>query len=175
MQMKTCANCSRPLGVVTISSVSFERCPQCGGAWLNENAFEELLQSGARSAGQPGGYRSAPWTQGEGVGIPRRVKSLLMLAAAGAVALVTVVGVAGYFLVWPLVSQGLKSGTFAKVGSEVVGKEMKALGVPADIGAWAQATAKKKVDDTVRNAVGLPPKQAQGEAKQAPAEATEAE
>lgn len=175
MPMKTCANCSQPMAVETICGASLQHCPRCGGAWLYENAFEQLLRSSQQSHRASQSYPPDYRLGDKDRQMPGAVKKLLLIATTGALALVFLIGLAGYFLIWPLVSPGLKSGTLAKTGSEAVAKEMKSLGVPTDIGAWATQTAKKKVDETLRNAVGLPPKAATGDAKETAAKANETE
>ncbi len=56
-----------------------------------------------------------------------------------------------------------------------MGKQGKSLAVPADIGTWAQQTAKKTAEDAMRKAVGLPIKEAAAETKAEAPESAETE
>jgi Zn-finger nucleic acid-binding protein len=174
MEMKTCANCSQPMRAVVNDHASFEQCPKCGGAWIQAGQFEALLASKERH------IRSSAHHEGHssfGDVLPaRQFRTLLKAGAAAAAGLVLIVGVAGYFVVWPLVKSTVTNGTLTKIGAEVVGKQGKSLAVPADIGSWAQQTAKKTAEDAMRKAVGLPVKEAAaGETKAESPEGAETE
>ncbi len=173
MEMKICANCSQPMRAVVNGAAAYEQCPKCGGAWMEADRFEALLASRqryARTAGPHDGHSSY-----DDILPARGFRSLVKLGIAAAAGLILIVGVAGYFVVWPLVKSTVTNGTLTKLGAEVVGKQGKALAVPTDIGAWAQQTAKKTAEDAMRKAVGLPVKEAAGETKPGTPEAAETE
>lgn len=173
MEMKTCANCSQPMRAVVNGDVAFEHCPKCGGAWMEAHRFEALLASKDRYA------RSAPHHEGhssfDDILPSRQFRTLLKVGTAAAVGLALIVGAAGYFVVWPLVKGTVTNGALTKLSEEVVGKQGKSLAVPADIGTWAQQTAKKTAEDAMRKAVGLPVKEAARETKAESSETAETE
>ncbi len=172
MQMRTCANCSRPMRDAAAGEISFEQCPQCGGAWFEEGQFEALLGSREQSdrTSRDGSHQDHDSI--EGLLPARQLRTLLKVGAAAAVALALIVGLAGYYVVWPLLTRTAASGTLTRIGSEVVGKPLAA---PADVGTWAQQTAKKTAEDALRKAVGLPAKEAAAETTAEAPEAAETE
>ena len=170
MPMNLCANCSRPMGTETVVGQSFERCPVCGGAWMDTGTFERLLQARpARSHSR----QSYPAGLGE-LTEPRRLRSLVKIAAAGILVLAVAAGLAGYYVVWPLVSKNFSSERLAAIGKNAVKEQAKSLGVPTDLGTWAREAAKKKITETAREA-GLPVNETQGDLKQSESQAEKPE
>ncbi|GAA0557827.1 hypothetical protein GCM10008942_02880 [Rhizomicrobium electricum] len=117
---------------------------------MDEVAFNALLRQ--RSSSQHG--RSDRRLGADGRRARPRL-GLFKLAAAGAAVFAVAVGLAGYYLVWPLLSHGL-SGNIAQKGREAVTKQIEAAGVPKDITTWAKETAKKEIERTAREKLGLP-------------------
>jgi hypothetical protein len=55
-----------------------------------------------------------------------------------------------------LLSRALPGGDLAKMGKEAVTKQIEAAGVPKDISTWAKESAKKEIERTAREKLGLP-------------------
>lgn len=170
MPINVCANCSRPMGTEAAAGQPFERCPQCGGAWMDQSTFERLLQA---RQGSSHSRQSYPAGLGEFIE-PHRLRSVLKIAAAGLLVLVVAVGLAGYYVVWPLVSKNFSSERLTTIGKNAVKEQAKSLGVPTDLGNWARETAKKKITETAQEA-GLPLNGTQGDPKQSESQAEKPE
>lgn len=140
---------------------------------MEANRIEALLASRerfTRSTAHHEGHSSF-----DDISPARLFRPLWKAAALASVGLALIVGLAGYFVVWPLVKSTVTNETLTKLSAEVVGKQGKSLAIPADIGAWAQQTAKKTAEDAMRKAVGLPVKEAAAETKAETPEVTETE
>lgn len=140
---------------------------------MDETAFNALL---ARRH-SPHDHRSGGRREHDGFSPPPRLGRLLKLAAAGVLVLAIGVGLAGYYLVWPLVSRGISGGNLAKAGKDAITKQIEAAGVPKDISTWARESAKKEIERTAREKLGLPAKETptSGEAATAKSDAGKAE
>src|SRR5262245_35425759 len=40
---RRCADCGKTLRAATIENVNVDLCPECGGAWLGESVFKDVL------------------------------------------------------------------------------------------------------------------------------------
>jgi hypothetical protein len=139
------------MGAAAAFGVAFERCPECGGAWMDEAAFNALLQRRHSAPEGRSGRRRGP----DEYPLRPRLGGLIKIAAAGALVFAVAVGLAGYYLVWPMLSRGLP-GNLVKAGKETVTKQIEAAGVPKDITTWAKESAKKEIERTAREKLGLP-------------------
>jgi len=164
MALFICANCAVAMEQRKVGPVVFEQCPKCQGAWLEQDQYEALL----RATG-PGQSRRAPNDGGAThpllAALPlewRRPGLLVKAFAAAAALIVLVVGLAGYFVVWPLLSHspGFATGVIAKAfpnAQKAFSERAKSLTLPTATEAFNKVdqAAKQAIDRAANSAKGM--------------------
>ena len=153
MPILICPHCSVGMVQKADPSAEFEQCPSCKGAWFDQGKFERFLQSLDR--------RQAPLDPLPFVR-PRALlfgMGRLLNSAIAALIVITVgIGLAGYFVVLPVLSRAVD------VGSQMIGRavpsaeemlrseiKVRIPQAPADLAGMAQQIKKEAVDRALQS------------------------
>lgn len=153
MPILLCPHCSVGMVQKAGPSAAFEQCPSCKGAWFDQGKFEPFLQSLDRRQVP---LDPVPFARPRA--FPFGTGSFFRSAIAAFIVVTIGIGLAGYFVVWPVLSRAVD------VGSQMIGRaapsaeEMLRSGInvripqaPADLADMAQQIKKETIDRAVQS------------------------
>lgn len=153
MPILLCPHCSVGMVQKAGPSAEFEQCPSCKGAWFDQGKFEPFLQSFDRRQAPP-----IPVPFARSRALPFGMGRLLNSAIAALIVVTVGIGLAGYFVVLPVLSR------VVDVGSQMIGRavpsaeemlrseiKVRIPQAPADLAGMAQQIKKEAVDRALQS------------------------